>query len=88
MIIVSLPKVFIWIDAAVSFISVLGSKRGIAVSNKKPSVYKIIQKGTSQTDTLEPIDVTWSVQTTHTQTHQKKESRTEPHTHADCVPYQ
>jgi len=38
MIIASLPKVFIWIDAAVSFISVLGSKRGIAVSNKKPSV--------------------------------------------------
>ena len=38
MIIASLPKVFVWIDAAVSSNSVLGSKRGIAVSNKKPSV--------------------------------------------------
>ena len=61
------------------------TKRGIT-GRLRP--YKIIQKGTNQKDTLEPINITWSGQTTHTQTHQKKESRTEPHTHADCVPYQ
>ena len=40
MIIASLPKVFIQIGAAVSFISILGLKRGITVSNKKPSVLR------------------------------------------------
>ena len=53
------------------------TKRGIT-GRLRP--YKIIQKGTNQTDTLEPIDITWSGQTTHTQTNQKK-NQEQNHTH-------
>ena len=54
------------------------TKRGIT-GRLRP--YKIIQKGTNQTDTLEPINITWSGQTTHTQTHQKKKNQEQNHTH-------